>query len=330
MIRCLALAQAWRGIGGRATFASATEAPPLENLLKIEGIKVVHLSAKSGSINDANETTEVAHQLNAEWIVVDGYHFDAGYQKNIKESGHRLLFFDDNEHADYYYADIVLNQNVHACEEMYVNKQPYTRLLLGTEYALLRREFLKRRPRKRKTPEVVSNVLVTLGGSDPNHLTLWVVKALDSISPGTNTHVVAGSLNSDLDEIRALVERDPEKLRLSVNAATTEMADAMAEADLAIHAAGTTFWELACMGVPSISVVAAENQQVMADEMEKIGATRNLGGHMNVDVQKITSAVRRLASNRNERKAMTETMMKLVDGKGARRVVEVLAKDYRG
>jgi len=154
VMRCLALAQAWQDDAGDVVFVLATESPNAEARLTAEGFEVVYINAKPGSAEDARLTTKLAHKYGASWVVVDGYHFDGDYQKIIKEAGLNLLFIDDYGHADYYPADIVLNQNIHADEDLYRNRASYTKLLLGTRYVLLRREFLRWQGYKREMPDI--------------------------------------------------------------------------------------------------------------------------------------------------------------------------------
>ncbi|MGB3996558.1 MAG: UDP-2,4-diacetamido-2,4,6-trideoxy-beta-L-altropyranose hydrolase, partial [Acetomicrobium sp.] len=130
VMRCLALAQAWQDGGGDVVFVLATESLNAEARLTAEGFEVVYINAKPGSAEDARLTTKLAHKFGASWVVVDGYHFGGDYQKIIKEAGLNLLFIDDYGHADYYPADIVLNQNIHADEDLYRNRASYTKLLL--------------------------------------------------------------------------------------------------------------------------------------------------------------------------------------------------------
>ena len=181
VMRCLALAQAWQDDGGRAIFLMAPNAPSLEKRLKSEATEVIRVAIQPGSADDATQTAHLARQMGALWVVVDGYHFDADYQRIIKDAGLRLLFVDDHGHSARYYADIVLNQNLHAHRGLYANREPYTRLLLGTRYVLLRREFLNWRGWKRRIAEVAHNVLVTMGGSDPYNVTLKVIQALQRL-----------------------------------------------------------------------------------------------------------------------------------------------------
>ena len=110
--------------------------------------------------------------------MVDGYQFNADYQRALKAAGFRVLFLDDYGHATHYSADLVLNQNAYANEKMYAARESYTRLLLGTDYCLLRREFSSWRGWKREIAPIGTKILVTMGGSDPENFTTDVVEAL--------------------------------------------------------------------------------------------------------------------------------------------------------
>ncbi|NYT10684.1 MAG: UDP-2,4-diacetamido-2,4,6-trideoxy-beta-L-altropyranose hydrolase, partial [Methanosarcinales archaeon] len=205
VMRCLALAQAWQDSGRRAVFAMGMGSPVLVDRLTFEGMEVFHLSAEPGSTEDAEQTADLAQSMGSDWVVVDGYHFGSDYQRIIKESGLRLLFIDDNGHVCHYYADIVLNQNLHANEDLYRNREPYTKLLLGTQYVLLRREFWPWRSWKRDIPEVARKLLVTLGGSDPDNVTLKVIQVLQQIEQ-LETVVVIGGSNLHYEELSSALE----------------------------------------------------------------------------------------------------------------------------
>ncbi len=142
VMRCLALAQAWQDNGGTVTFLMTPGSPSLEQRICSEGMNVLTSIEQPGSEEDATITAEIAKKSESSWVVVDGYQFGAEYQKILKAHNCRILFIDDYGHADHYYSDIVLNQNIYAGMSFYKNYEPYTRFLLGTKYALLRKEFL--------------------------------------------------------------------------------------------------------------------------------------------------------------------------------------------
>jgi UDP-2,4-diacetamido-2,4,6-trideoxy-beta-L-altropyranose hydrolase len=84
VMRCLALAQAWQRPGRHAQFALGMTANGLETRLAGEGVAITQISAPPGSEEDAAETSELARNINPAWVVLDGYHFGANYQRAIK------------------------------------------------------------------------------------------------------------------------------------------------------------------------------------------------------------------------------------------------------
>ncbi|MBM4431506.1 MAG: UDP-2,4-diacetamido-2,4,6-trideoxy-beta-L-altropyranose hydrolase, partial [Chloroflexi bacterium] len=321
VMRCLALAQAWQESGGQATFLLATEAPTLESRLIKDAVEVAHISVQPGSTHDAHQTVSLAQQKGAAWVVVDGYHFGADYQQAIKQAGLRLVFVDDYGHASHYYADLVLNQNIYADESLYRNREPYTRLLLGTQYALLRREFWPWRGWRREVPPVAHKVLVTLGGSDLDNVTFKVVQSLQQVQiQGLEAVVVVGSSNPHYAELQRAAQDAPIPIRLESN--VTNMPELMAWADVAVSAGGSTCWELVFMGLPSLILILSSNQRAVAAGLEATGAAVNLGWHADLAPNDIAQTLIRLSVAPDVRTAMSECGRKIVDGNGASRVVQ--------
>lgn len=91
VMRCLALAQAWHARGGNAILVSQELAPVLEQRIQTEQIALVPVRLGLNLAEDAALLIETTRSQNAEWIVVDGYQFDANYQRVIREAGFKLL-----------------------------------------------------------------------------------------------------------------------------------------------------------------------------------------------------------------------------------------------
>lgn len=321
LMRCLALAQAWQENGGAVCFVLAWPAPALEVRLQAEGMDVAHLTGvEAGSLADAEATIALAQQQAAAWVVVDGYHFDAAYQLQLKEAGLRLLFIDDYAHAAHYYADIVLNQNIYANVEMYAQREPYTRLLLGTKYVLLRREFWVWRDWQRPIPDKARKILVTLGGSDPDNVTLTVIQALQQLpNDDWEAIVLVGGQNPHYQTLATAVAHDP-RIQLRQNA--TNMPDLMAWADIAVSAGGSTSWELAFMSVPTVTLIIAFNQQKSAWMMHEYKIFECLGESKVVNKGHIAKTIISLISTKTKRLAMVQKGQELVDGHGTFRVAK--------
>lgn len=322
VMRCLALAQAWQSKGGAVHFIGGVPRG-LEKRLRDDGVTIWNLGPGTEKKEDALETARRAREVGASWVVVDGYHFDGLYQHWLRAEGIRVLFLDDYGHAERYEADLVLNQNIDAEATLYDDRSKETELLLGPRYALLRKEFWAwREPRRTPQPEA-NRVLVTLGGSDPENCTGMVVEALGILNrEDLHCTVVIGGGNLDESPIAAAKQTDASvDFRVDVS----NMASLMAEHDVAVSAAGSTCWELAFMGIPNVIIVLADNQRGIAEKLDEIGASRNLGWHEEVGQVDVASALDSILGDENKYLEMAESAMDVVDGWGAGRVACELA-----
>jgi UDP-2,4-diacetamido-2,4,6-trideoxy-beta-L-altropyranose hydrolase len=323
VMRCLALAQGWQDRGGSALLATAAPHQAVARRVGEEGVELRPLAAEAGSAGDAERTVRLARESGAAWVVVDGYHFDAVYQRRLEEAGLKVLWIDDEAHAEPYVADLVLNQNPHAEPRLYARRERRTRLLLGPRFALLRREFRRWRRRERRIPERARRILVTLGGGDPHNVSAKILRALgDAGDRGWAVRVVLGGLEADPDEVRAAAgsSRIPVELLRDVH----DMAPLMAEADLAVAAAGSTTWELLYMGLPAILLVLAPNQAPIAREVTRRGAALGLGRHR--EVTAVADAAAELAGSPEVRARMSRIGRSWIDGRGVERVLDAIER----
>lgn len=332
VMRCLALAQAWQDAGGEVVFAIAIESPALEARLRAEGIEVTRLSTSPGSMDDAIQTIDLARERSVDWVALDGYHFGAHYQRMLR-GGPCLLVLDDYGHAEHYYADVVLNQNLYANEDFYPNREPHTRLLLGARYVLLRREFLKWQGWRREIPEVARKVLVTLGGSDPDNVTFHVIQALQRVKvDGLEVVVAVGGNNPNNEAIQSAIQGSRSPIRMEKN--VTNMPELMAWAEVALSAAGSTVWELAFMGLPSVIITVAKNQERATRVLAEKKVFLALGSAPEVEVEEIARVFKSLSMNREMRQTLSRNGASLIDGLGAYAVMQTLseirAKGRRG
>ena len=323
VMRCLALAQAWRDSGGVVLFAAAELTAAIVHRLENEGMEIADLRLESGSGRDAHELAALARDRHAIWVVVDGYQFDLAYQRTIKDTGLRLLFIDDTGQCGPYCADIVLNQNAYATEEMYLDRDPSTKLLLGPNYALLRTEFAGWREWRRDFVPVARRLLITMGGSDPENCTARVINAVQSIDlKGLEINIAIGGSNPHVESLHALVSRFPRDIRLEVG--VNNMAELMARADLAISAAGSTCYELALLQVPMVLLALADNQVPTARALANARAAIDAGWFATFNEERFTSLLRNVITDRELRRSLAQRARRLVDGLGAHRVCQLL------
>ena len=323
LMRCLALAQGWKARGGQTTFITVCESDGLRHRLSDEGFQVITLERSYPDPADWEITSQVLAEYRGAWLVLDGYHFDPAYQRQVKEAGHRLLVIDDTAHLSHYYADVLLNQNINA-EWLYYSREPYTRLLLGTRYVLLRSEFLAWRGWHREIPQVARKVLVTMGGGDPDNVTLKVIHALQKVEVDElEAVVVVGGSNPHVEVLQSEAQGSRFKIRLERD--VLDMPALMAWADLAVSAGGSTCWEIAFMGLPVLVLVWAANQRDVAEGLGEIGAALNLGWHEQATPTHIAQAITRLLLSPQVRAEMSCKAQGMVDGVGAGRAMMAMS-----
>ncbi|MGQ9908288.1 MAG: UDP-2,4-diacetamido-2,4,6-trideoxy-beta-L-altropyranose hydrolase [Candidatus Flexifilum sp.] len=315
VMRCLALAQAWRDRGGQVTFICAQLGEALHTRLNTEGMAVQIIDAPIASADDARWTRQLVDALDPAWLVLDGYQFDRAYQQKVG-SGRKTLMLDDTAHLDGYAVTAILNQNPSAHPDPYREKAPEADLLLGPRYALLRREFKPYRLWQRVHPQIAARLLVTLGGADPDNATASIIAALEFVPHPLEVRVVVGHNNPHRDALRAAAQRSRHQVTVESN--VTDMPGLMAWADAAIAAAGSTLWEIALFGLPVLTVTLAENQAAVADTLAQRGLVIQLDRS---NPNGLADRVSGLLSDQALRQRLSMQLQALIDGFGVERVL---------
>jgi UDP-2,4-diacetamido-2,4,6-trideoxy-beta-L-altropyranose hydrolase len=327
VMRCLALAESWFRQGGQVTLLSSRLNPALRQRAETLGIGIAEIPKPYPDSTDLHRTFSALEMVSYEstelpWVVLDGYHFDTVYQTLLRSAGCRLAVIDDTAHLPRYDADIILNHAVNAQSLAYTCSSD-TMLLLGTQFGLLRHEFERWHGLEKDCPEVARKIMITLGGSDPDNVTLKIIQASEQISaPDLEVRVVVGPLNPHLEELERAIASMSSRFRLEAD--VKDITPLMAWADLAVAAGGITSWELAFMKVPALLIALAENQSGVAAAIDEFGAARALGFPWDVCREQIADAVQDLMHDKTARQRMSENGRILVDGKGVDRVLRVM------
>ena len=256
---------------------------------------------------DAKQTIQVIHD-NADLLIVDSYALDEVWHKQLKPHAKKIMVIDDLADREFD-CDVLLNQNLASKQGDYQGKVPSDcELLLGCEYALLRPEFAafrKRALEKRKKTQEIKNILISMGGSDKKNITYNVLQQLND---GFNIVVVLSSASLHREMIMDYVKG--KNIEVIINA--DNMAELMLDADLAIGAGGSTSWERCCLGLPTLLFVTAENQKVIAENLERLGAV--------MIVRSLKDDLQMIVSNFDLWRTMSEKSQAICDGFGVKRI----------
>ena len=329
LMRVLALAQAWRDRGGRGRWLVAAGPETLLAQIEREGIPLDRLSIEVGADADAACVRDALMRDSSAIAVLDGEGFDDGYLDALAGVSRRVLLIDDMAERPRYPVGFVLNQNAHADRAQYPADST-GRFLLGLRYVLLRREFVSSPP-PRTIPTVARHLLVTFGGADPTRMTARTIAALGRlpgrIRSGLSVRVIVGAANPDASAIAAMIAALDAGMQIELKRAVTDMPSEMAWADLALTSGGSTVWELARTGCPSLVVETVPVERLLASGLARAGLFALLGAEGDLDVQSLADEIAARAEDGAWRAEMSALGRQLVDGDGASRVVEVLADD---
>ncbi|MCK5163226.1 MAG: UDP-2,4-diacetamido-2,4,6-trideoxy-beta-L-altropyranose hydrolase [Desulfobacula sp.] len=328
IMRCIALAQAWKKRSELVTFISHCPNHKISKRIESEGFNLIKIDKIWPHSQDLKKTLKVLNNLSNRrvgkafnshnWVIIDGYHFTPDYQKNIMEAGFKLLVIDDNNHLDHYNANILLNQNIGSSHYPYSCNQN-TKELLGTKYAMLRSEFLMSKHIKKVSPAKAKNILVTMGGADPDNTTLKIVQAINQINDSDlKFNIIVGPDNPNIECLKDASQNQLSNINLIDNADMPEM---MAWADLCVTAGGSSCWELCFMEVPFIIIIIAANQIELTSRLEKAGVAINLGKQETLSQDDITQNIVSLSCDIKKRKKLKKVGIKIVDGKGTKRII---------
>ena len=321
-MRCFALGQYWRDIGRDACFIGQFPASVARHLDR-EGIQSVPISKPYPAPSDIKYIAD--HIPEGVPVVLDGYKFDATYQRRLATGGRRLMVIDDNGHLPEYAGDLLLNPTSIG-EGVNYPIAPALRLI-GTRYALLGRGFRRRAGQRRAEPHVARKILITMGGADRENATLNILEALpDALLDQTTVRVILGPANTHRQALQNFCTARNTGIELV--SGNQDMPALMDWADLTITTAGTTSWEIAFMGVPSISLITADNQELIARDLHNRNATIYLGPVGQLDRQKLVTAVEQLRHDREHRRQLSRTARHLVDGEGVVRITAAFTDNF--
>ena len=342
VMRCLTLANALRENGAECVFIGREHPGDLLDMLEENSFGVLRIPKAPEkpdteevttdysnwlgvtSEQDANDCLAIIKGVKPDWLVVDHYALDADWEKIFKPYVGRIMVIDDLANRTHC-CDVLLDQNLGHWSRDYTNIVPAdSKVLIGPEYALLRSEFSIHREGSlaRRNEPVLEHILITMGGVDADNATGRMLGVLANASlPGIcHITVVMGSRAIWLKEVKELAASMPFQTR--VVSGVSNMAEIMAKADLAIGAGGSTSWERCCLGLPSLIVVLAENQRLIAEELENAGGAHALSL---VDIEKdLPDIVTELLNQPGKLNAMSRAAAAITDGSGAERVARLL------
>lgn len=313
VMRSLALAEAAVAAGHQVVVAGRFEGVFLERQLSAAPVEVVRLASPSpeGGHGPDSGLSELFERFPPDVVHLDSYDLSGWLMGSFVLSNMEDGTFGRRR------ADVVVDPTFGA--ELTPRPQDGSGWLLrGSRYTPVRRRVVDAR-RRGPIHDAARSVLVVMGGTDPVGLAPGAVQLL--ARTGLALEVVVIAVGENAQRVRAAA--DGSALSLSVLAPVDDLASLMYMSDLVISAAGTTIWELCCLGVPTAAVWAVDNQHQGYAQVVAAGAAIGLGGPGLGDDERVADLLARTLADPRLRDRLAVAGRRVVDGLGAWRVVRM-------
>ncbi len=340
VMRCLTLAKALDKNNVKISFICREANGSMHDYIRKEGFLVTTLPEDKNQFNieaydpphahwlgtswkkDAEETIDILNSK-IDFLIVDHYAIDYRWHEALREKAKYLMVIDDL--ADRKLScDILLDQTHGRNKDDYEYLVPNNcKLLLGSDYALLRDEFFAMRLKaikKRDEYSQLNRILISVGGMDPYNYTQKILKALEEVKWNKDPiiDVVVGNNKDQLNEIHHISNNH--KLAINVIQDSKNMSELMVCADLAIGAGGSSSWERCCLGLPSLLIKVADNQEKVISELERACSARRIK-----DIkQDIIKECHDLSNDISAMLDMSRNAFNLVSGQGTKLVTSII------
>jgi UDP-2,4-diacetamido-2,4,6-trideoxy-beta-L-altropyranose hydrolase len=332
VMRCLTLAEKLREGNNSVTFLSRLHDGNLNHSIKEKNFDVFELPLHSNQslkgnrktylewlgctqIVDAKDCVELIQSCSQtiDLLIVDHYALDEQWEKALRPWGKKIMVIDDLADRKHD-CDMLLDQTHGRKKSDYHSfVNAHTKLLMGSTFALLRQEFSEWRnySLSRRTKPQLKQILITMGGVDISNVTGEILNIIEKsdLSKSIKIVVVMGKAAPYLKQIKQLANQL--SLKVDVKVDVKNMAELMSNSDLAIGAAGSTAWERCCLGLPSIMIVLAKNQQLVAETLSKAGAAISIERN---NLEHIVDPLRQM--DVSKLKQIGDSAAKLVNGQG--------------
>lgn len=309
-MRSLALAQALAGRGAACAFSCGAHGAEI-----VERYGGGQFEVISGPLSRASAAGFDA-------LIVDDYQVCNVQETQLRTDVPVIMVIDDLAHRAHE-CDLLLDPGYGRAPADYAGLIPgHARTLLGPDFALLRAPFaeLRTAARVRTRPNSIGRLFINFGLSDIGAVAARAYGALRAALQTTQVDLVVASDAVSLPQLRTWAQTDA-NLALHVDCQT--VAERMAQADAAIGAGGASTWERACLGLPTLAIVVADNQRPMIERLTADGVLLSVDLKASDFEVRLRNAYENLCE-RSLRGRLAEHAAALCDGKGADRAAEAL------
>lgn len=269
---------------------------------------------------ESKKITEILKLHSISKIILDVREIGEKLSKKLSSNDLIVISIDDAWIKNVY-SNMIINVTGIEKYSKYIFKKSFTKSYFGDDYFITEKNFSQNKKSLNSIHlKKIYNVTITMGGSDPNDLTKWILEILLK-NPTLFLTIIVGPFYT---KTKSLIKLISNYNNCKIIFSPPKIWTIFKNSDLVITNAGNTLFELTMQGVPNVSIVAFRHQKPYAEYFSKRGSTVNLGYKSNISKTFLETTIIGLLKNPNLRKKMSRIGPKIIDGYGAERVCNLI------
>ena len=289
-----------------------------------EGAVIHEMPWASEPLEDAQLTRAYCQEKGLKVGVLDHYRIDEAYQTELAGGGLKWMQFGNAKHEHPLLGAWVHDASPTACQEAFQARQRRsdTVFLMGPAFSMVHESYLAQR-KNLAAPAwgAVEAVLLTFGGGYDGGATERALDWLEAVGFTGKRVILTTGLNQSVATLKTRAAADG---RIALHLNNWQPAELMGACQMAITAGGTSVYELACLGVPTVIVCTAENQWATAHAWQERSLGVSLGALETVVDELAERQIGQLIADAEKRSRLAKRSSSVIDGRGAERVAAAL------
>lgn len=241
----------------------------------------------------------------------------------LTERINRTIVILDNDENQIVSSDALINYNIAQDKEFY-QTQTGLNVFSGPEYAPLNRDILDKARLSHEFGFRNGDIVVSLGGTNPNRLALKVLMALKAagINYGISIVLGRGTPKDMVGEIKAWIEQSSVDCNVYFGLPQREFFSLLAKSKAIISAPGNTLYEILYLGVPVAAIAENDLTFRVASKFENRKCCFNLGMGPDLTINQLAGKLSAFLSTQKQ----CQQKPGVIDGKGVERIIEISEK----
>lgn len=274
-----------------------------------------------GVFSDLNEARNILKTKKFDCAVFNFRKINNGILRSLAGNGLKRLCIDEfgGRRLD---CDAIINPIIVDKYHPYPASGEKIKLYVGADYLSISNKFIEVRKKKRIFKGAIREVTVCMGGVDRSGATLNIIEALTQWRKEARKNIILGAGFPFLSEIKEKT-KTLKSLNFRIYYNVKNVVPLFMSSDVVFTAGGNTLYELACLGTPAIVLYEDEHEKENGLAFARRGFGVCLGRGASTKKEIILSALAKF-EDPGFRSRLSLKGKKIVDGKGAQRILNIL------